>query len=265
MSYSPAIGRWMEQDPTGAEYVDGPNLYQLEVSNPVNGVDPFGLETWTRTGGTEVKEGGGEVKLKNGDTGTVTVWKNYAGKKGDTTISGDGEIELEFKTADAAKKSCVDAHWIQFTRREYFDLKNSKIDDTYESNGVYQKLNETYLDTSWTTPDSVYYDTYGNNSSSGTEMSLLDGPSLPYGAKYSKVSFIADSFLIVNKQVVFHVHWEYVGTPDANRVWSFDLTNIKGGATDSLGDFGQKQFLLGYSDAGGNNAVKYDNPLAAQN
>ena len=41
--YSPALGRWLQQDPAG--YVDGANLYQMEGSNPVNAVDPGGL--WT--------------------------------------------------------------------------------------------------------------------------------------------------------------------------------------------------------------------------
>lgn len=41
MSYSPTLGRFLETDPMG--YIDGPNLYQMEQSNPVNHVDPFGL------------------------------------------------------------------------------------------------------------------------------------------------------------------------------------------------------------------------------
>lgn len=41
MSYDPTIGRWLEADPAG--YIDGPNLYQIESSNPVSLVDPTGL------------------------------------------------------------------------------------------------------------------------------------------------------------------------------------------------------------------------------
>jgi hypothetical protein len=43
MSYSPTLGRWAETDP--AEYIDGPNLYQMELDNPVTYVDPTGLST----------------------------------------------------------------------------------------------------------------------------------------------------------------------------------------------------------------------------
>jgi RHS repeat-associated protein len=38
--YSPTLGRWMQQDPMG--YVDGMNLYQYEVSNPIRFTDAMG-------------------------------------------------------------------------------------------------------------------------------------------------------------------------------------------------------------------------------
>lgn len=40
--YSPTLMRFIQADPTGAEYVDGPNLYPLERGNPVNRLDPQG-------------------------------------------------------------------------------------------------------------------------------------------------------------------------------------------------------------------------------
>ncbi|MCU1226624.1 MAG: hypothetical protein JWQ42_4717 [Edaphobacter sp.] len=42
MSYSPTLGRWMEQDPAG--YVEGSSLYQYERSDPINLLDPAGLD-----------------------------------------------------------------------------------------------------------------------------------------------------------------------------------------------------------------------------
>ena len=42
MSYSPTLGRWAETDP--AEYIDGPNMYQMELSNPISMVDPTGTD-----------------------------------------------------------------------------------------------------------------------------------------------------------------------------------------------------------------------------
>src|SRR5687767_12356418 len=41
MSYCPTLGRWNQPDPLG--YVDGQNLYQYVVANPVTNVDPSGL------------------------------------------------------------------------------------------------------------------------------------------------------------------------------------------------------------------------------
>jgi RHS repeat-associated protein len=41
-AYHPALGRWVQRDPLG--YVDGLNLYDYVSSNPINAVDPLGLE-----------------------------------------------------------------------------------------------------------------------------------------------------------------------------------------------------------------------------
>ena len=44
--YDPALGAWTEQDPL--RYVNGPDVYQMELSNPVNGLDPFGQAEHTK-------------------------------------------------------------------------------------------------------------------------------------------------------------------------------------------------------------------------
>ena len=50
--YDPAKGRFIQRDPL--EYVDGYNLYQYAVSNPINLLDPSGLEvTKERKAGTD--------------------------------------------------------------------------------------------------------------------------------------------------------------------------------------------------------------------
>ena len=41
-NYSPSLGRWINQDPAG--YINGANTYQFVMSNPVNAVDPWGLQ-----------------------------------------------------------------------------------------------------------------------------------------------------------------------------------------------------------------------------
>ena len=42
-NYSPSLGVWVSQDPLG--YVNGADTYQMEMSGPVDLVDPFGLAT----------------------------------------------------------------------------------------------------------------------------------------------------------------------------------------------------------------------------
>jgi RHS repeat-associated protein len=41
--YDPSLGRWMQQEPFGAAYIDGVNLYQFVRSNPLVLVDPWGF------------------------------------------------------------------------------------------------------------------------------------------------------------------------------------------------------------------------------
>ena len=47
--YDPELGRFTQADPLG--YVDGPNLYQYALNNPVNSSDPMGLTCTTERGG----------------------------------------------------------------------------------------------------------------------------------------------------------------------------------------------------------------------
>ena len=42
--YKPSIGRFLQTDPLG--YIDGPNPYTYVTNNPVNFIDPFGLDTY---------------------------------------------------------------------------------------------------------------------------------------------------------------------------------------------------------------------------
>lgn len=41
--YSPAMGRWITQDPKG--FIDGPNLYAYVLNNPLSKCDPYGLSS----------------------------------------------------------------------------------------------------------------------------------------------------------------------------------------------------------------------------
>jgi hypothetical protein len=56
MSYSPTIGRWLEEDPIG--YADGMNQYQFVADNPVASTDPTGLFAidWYKGSGWTIAE-----------------------------------------------------------------------------------------------------------------------------------------------------------------------------------------------------------------
>ena len=43
--YSVALGGWAEQEPFGAAYINGTNLYQMDSANPISFVDPWGLRS----------------------------------------------------------------------------------------------------------------------------------------------------------------------------------------------------------------------------
>jgi RHS repeat-associated protein len=64
------LGTWIEQDPAG--YVDGPNRYQLEISDPITLVDPMGLESWiptwsSWTGWPDLPQGAQSFKLSHSE------------------------------------------------------------------------------------------------------------------------------------------------------------------------------------------------------
>lgn len=80
MGYSPIIGRFLQRDPRG--YVDGANAYSLERSNPLNTLDPFGLQTHpsTQPSGFSIPAGAGasstskfNVTLNDGGQGVLSV------------------------------------------------------------------------------------------------------------------------------------------------------------------------------------------------
>jgi RHS repeat-associated protein len=71
--YAPAIGRWLTRDPLGE--AGGMNLYAFVGNNPVNWVDPWGLEliSWTE----------GEKIIKAGETWGKTPWFYGGSTKGE--------------------------------------------------------------------------------------------------------------------------------------------------------------------------------------
>lgn len=57
--YHPTLGRWLQREPPGYEYVDGMNLYEYVGSMPLMFYDPFGLKAWYEHVGEVAKAIGG--------------------------------------------------------------------------------------------------------------------------------------------------------------------------------------------------------------
>jgi hypothetical protein len=75
MGYSPTLGRWLEEDKDG--YVDGANLYQMELSNPVNLLDPMGSQATRPTTQPAAPDQGAWDKQKQRAQDALNFWKNF--------------------------------------------------------------------------------------------------------------------------------------------------------------------------------------------
>jgi hypothetical protein len=75
MSYDPTLGVWLETDP--AQYVEGPNLHQMERSNPIARVDSSGTESTTQPTTTQPTTEPAWENLVPKDDSTVLKLKNY--------------------------------------------------------------------------------------------------------------------------------------------------------------------------------------------
>jgi len=67
-TYSPTLGRWLQQDPLG--YVDSANLYQCVLSDPLWWIDPLGLKKVLRVYVDQPGSGGDRDPYEFGDGGS---------------------------------------------------------------------------------------------------------------------------------------------------------------------------------------------------
>jgi hypothetical protein len=77
------LGSWVQVDPTG--YVDGMNLYQFVTSDPVNGLDPLGLQpardNGIGAGGVEFQTSPGQGVLRPVHDPTPNRWMSDPGPR----------------------------------------------------------------------------------------------------------------------------------------------------------------------------------------
>ena len=89
-NYDPSLGRWINQDPVG--YINGANTYQFVMGNPVNAVDPWGLDAAVLISPGEAAgaghaaiiigndQTGWDYYSKNGRTGWLSLWGGNEGR-----------------------------------------------------------------------------------------------------------------------------------------------------------------------------------------
>ena len=75
MSYSPTLGRWLEDDKGG--YVDGNNLYQMESSDPVSLLDPMGSQAKKPTTRPAAPDQKGWDKQKQAAQDALNYWIEF--------------------------------------------------------------------------------------------------------------------------------------------------------------------------------------------
>ncbi|HSZ60091.1 MAG TPA: RHS repeat-associated core domain-containing protein [Tepidisphaeraceae bacterium] len=141
MSYDPALGRWLETDPE--QYVDGPNLYQMESGNPVGLLDPTGEQATTQPGsGFTIPSGkngrgSGSFTIGQGpNTGTVTIKGRNNGAGSANGNGPEGGIEASFVPDSGC---CKDLSWSQTVK---IDILNPGPGNPNLQGPIQKEINE---------------------------------------------------------------------------------------------------------------------------
>jgi RHS repeat-associated protein/uncharacterized delta-60 repeat protein len=95
--YRPTLGRWTGPDPSG--YIDGLNVYQSVRSNPINSLDPLGLEAWYEAAWRQANNFAGGI-IDNVSYGQHRRLRQWLSKNYGTVDTVDPNSGL-YKTGDA--------------------------------------------------------------------------------------------------------------------------------------------------------------------
>jgi RHS repeat-associated protein len=109
--YDPQIGRWISREPTG---IDGPNLYQYSFNNPINMVDPNGLEAIPVYHGPEETNGWIQKEINGVSSGPWSgFWWIWDNNRAGALMDPKGHWNKEEGSQEAYKYHfyCVDGEW----------------------------------------------------------------------------------------------------------------------------------------------------------
>lgn len=213
------------EEPMG--YVDGQNLYQFVLSNPVAMLDPLGLAA-----------ADGSFKGA-GSGGTIAI--DGAGVDVGVALKKQGQEEYIWLITQPNKNSpkkypCQDCEWLQFVHR-IVENPDGPIAFKNKNGDIYKNT---------TDPTKPEYRTDNNNKNSpyaskdykGAQhnpntatLLFVDAPVFAVQGKAEKA--IYDAFLVCGGKVVYHVHWERHKT--AGGASSYE--NISGQAASTLPDW----------------------------
>jgi RHS repeat-associated protein len=223
--YDVTLGRWMAQDPAG--YVDGANVYQMEVSNSLNRIDPSG-----RAAVVDPGRGGGSAGgyvhggLVNGGVSVRTG--NLVKDPGGLGNTFPGWIQLEFQQQGpgGSMGSTAECHWLQIITVQYTDSDGHQIDSEemppFAQDGLLHNAGVPYLDGDpFSSPLSPWYGGFTQDLQFITgELSIFDKPHPISGLGGYGLHYSFDDYLVCKNcttgtfEVEKHVAWEYDSQAD---------------------------------------------------
>jgi len=206
------------------------------------------------------------VKLADGVEGTVSIQAGY-----DFTVTSDKgvvtPVEHGILVKLTAPKSCTKYHWLQFSKRIYTQAGGKLFKGPYPSNDKFKNLNDLYIDSDAVTD--VYDEEQALVEHTGTTLAFPDLPDLDISADDARQGltikrFIGDDFLVDDDgNVYYHVHWERVGTLQADGTTKIEFENVGGEALSKPPAWAAAlQYPSGFSDPEGKNPLPpYNNPM----
>jgi RHS repeat-associated protein len=227
--FDPKSGRWIRRDPLGFGGGDQ-NLYRYVGNDPVNKLDPTGLQEATieRIGGREVKLADSTFPFGKGN-GTVKAYEKATARGKKTGKTLDDVIWLEFtSTADAVTK----VHWLQFIYRYQLDANNMPVEAispvTKAGKTVYFEYGEKGRHVDANSLTDPFFDTHNPNDIRTQKcIAFFDKPGNDKEAGTLEDAAVFDTYLFAGNKIVYHISWKRLAKFEDGQ-WNVSYADIKG-------------------------------------